>query len=319
MLSAAQISAEALANVIDQSVDCVKLLNVAGDVLWMNTNGLCAMEIDDHTAVYGREWAGLWPEENRALVADSLRSAQAGETVRFEAFCPTAKGTPRWWNVTVSRVTALDGEDIGFLSISRDVSEAEMQRRALAVAAGELRHRLKNTYAMVCGLLNTFAMGNAEHETFAREMNARLIALGTAQSFFTASDAPRDVQVLVEPLVQPFISPACAVDLGGVQSVLVTRGQADAVALIIGELSMNSAKHGALIHGGTLAVTAREDQGALVLNWNEAATQPVRNHSREGGQGLNLISMMVEAHRGTVSTTWESHGPLVEARLPLAT
>lgn len=317
MLAAAQISAEALANVIDQSVDCVKLLNVSGDVLWMNTNGLCAMEIDDHTAIYGREWAGLWPEENRKIVSDSLASAQGGETVRFEAFCPTAKGTPRWWNVTVSRVTGLEGENIGYLSISRDVTEAEMQRRALAVAAGELRHRLKNTYAMVCGLLNTFAMGNAEHETFAREMNARLIALGTAQSFFTASDAPRDVQVLIGPLVEPFVSPACKVDLDGVESVLVTRGLADAVALIIGELAMNSAKHGALCHGGTLAVTAREEDAALVLNWNEAADRPVQAHSREGGQGLNLIAMMVEAHRGTVSTEWESHGPRVEARLPI--
>ena len=106
MLDTANISSEALANVIDQSVDCVKLLNNAGDVLWMNSNGLCAMQIDDPTAVYGRQWAGLWPEENRGLVAASLEAAQRGETIRFEAFCPTAKGSPRWWNVTVSRVSA---------------------------------------------------------------------------------------------------------------------------------------------------------------------------------------------------------------------
>lgn len=318
MLTAAPISAEALANVLDQSVDCVKLLNAAGEVLWMNANGLCAMEIDDAEAVYGREWVGLWPEDNRALVNQSLEVARSGETFRFEAFCPTAKGSERWWNVTVSAVSAPDGQGIGYLSVSRDVTESEMQRRALAVAAGELRHRLKNTYAMVCGLLNTFAMGNPEHEKFAREMNARLIALGTAQSFFTASDVPRDVRELVGPLVQPFVSSSCSVDLDGVQSVLVSRAQADAVALIIGELAMNSAKHGALMHGGTLKITADEDDGNLVLVWNETANTPVKAQTREGGQGLNLIAMMVEAHRGNVTTNWGSHGPVVEARLPIA-
>lgn len=204
MLQAAPISTQALADVINQSVDCVKLVNTAGDVLWMNANGLCAMEIDDHTAIYGRRWSDLWPEENRQTVNDALAQAHSGEPVRFEAFCPTAKGSPRWWNVTVTAVTAPDGADIGYLAISRDVTEGETQRRALGIAADELRHRLKNTYAMVCGMLNTFALGNPEHEAFARAMNVRLMALGTAQSFFMGPDMPRDVKALLPALIQPF-------------------------------------------------------------------------------------------------------------------
>ena len=318
MLTTANVSMEALANVIDQSVDCVKLLNTQGDVLWMNSNGLCAMEIEDVTDVYGRQWADLWPEKNRAMVADALAAAKTGETVRFEAFCPTAKGTSRWWNVTVSCVNAPDGADIGFLSISRDVTEAEMQRRALSIAADELRHRLKNTYAMVCGLLGSLAMGNQENEVFARQMNARLMALSTAQSFFMAPDVPRDLTDLVPALVNPFVTPACDVAIDAIDQVMVSRGQADAIALIVGELAMNSSKHGALAHGGTIAIAAKESDGMLALVWTEASVQPVVGHSREGGQGLNLIELMVEAHRGAVVTQWHTHGPEVRVSLPIS-
>ena len=318
MLQAAPISTQALADVINQSVDCVKLVNTAGDVLWMNANGLCAMEIDDHTAIYGRRWSDLWPQENRQTVNDALAQAQSGDPVRFEAFCPTAKGSPRWWNVTVTAVTAPDGADIGYLAISRDVTEGETQRRALGIAADELRHRLKNTYAMVCGMLNTFALGNSEHEAFARAMNARLMALGTAQSFFMGPDMPRDVKALLPALIQPFADARCTLGLDGVETVLVPRAVADAVALIIVELAMNSDKNGAIHHGGAIEVTARADgDGNLRLAWHETANQEVTSRRREGGQGLDLIAMMVEAHRGSITTRWESHGPVVEAQLPI--
>lgn len=317
MLNTANISSEALANVIDQSVDCVKLLNTKGDVVWMNSNGLCAMEIEDPTGVYGRQWSDLWPEENRSMVADSLAAAEQGETVRFEAFCPTAKGSARYWNVTVSRVTAPDGGNIGYLSISRDVTEAEMQRRALAIAADELRHRLKNTYAMVCGLLSSLAMGNKENEVFARQMNTRLMALSTAQSFFMAPNVPRDLTDLVPALVNPFITPVTEVAIHDIDQVMVSRAEADAVALIVGELAMNSSKHGALAHGGRIALAAKEQSGTLALSWTEVSTQPVAARSREGGQGLRLMKLMIEAHRGSIATEWGTHGPVVEVRMPI--
>jgi two-component sensor histidine kinase len=317
VLKTAAISADALANVIDQSVDCVKLLNMAGDVLWMNSNGLCAMEIDNAEDVYGRPWVGLWPEDSRSIVADSLTSARQGETIRFEAFCPTAKGSPRWWNVTVNGVTTPEGEDIGFLSISRDVTEAELQRRALAIGADELRHRLQNTYAMVCGLLNTLAIGNPDNEAFSRQMNGRLMALSRAQSFFMVPGAQRAVGEFVPLLVEPFVTPICDVCTKQMAKVPVSRAEADAIALVIGELAMNSSKHGALAHGGSIVISADEQEGMLTLTWREESLQPVLAHSRPGGQGLKLIEMMIDAHRGTITTDWGSHGPVSVVRLPL--
>lgn len=314
MLNTAALSAEALAAVLDQSVDCVKLIGRDGSVRWMNSNGLCAMEVDDFDLVRGQLWQSFWPESARALVIDALPAAASGEIVRFDAFCPTAKGTPRWWNVTVSRVTGVAGQDEGFLAISRDVTEAEMGRQAMLIAAAELRHRLKNTYAMIGSLIRGFARGNAEHEAFAQEMQSRLVSLSAAQALFSTQDVPCDIAVLVPALIEPFATPTCAVTMADFCDLSLRQGQADAIALALGELAVNSAKHGALAGCGTIHLTTRVEAGELELVWNERADAPVEARDRSGGQGLVLIERIVKARQGSIAIDWRSHGPVVTLR-----
>ncbi len=107
------LSALALASVLDQSVDCVKLIGLDGTLQYMNGNGLCAMEVDDFCAIEGQPWASLWPEDSRSSILDSMSTANSGATARFRAFCPTAKGDPRWWDVSVSPVTDVEGRQVG--------------------------------------------------------------------------------------------------------------------------------------------------------------------------------------------------------------
>ncbi len=316
MLKHAPVSADALAHVIDQSVDCVKLLGLDGKVMWMNANGLCAMEIDTLAHVAGQPWGSLWPASTRQMIADSLITARNGETVKFNAFCPTAKGKPRWWAVTVTGVTDLDGKASGFLSISRDVTDAEIQRRALLVAAEEMRHRLKNTYAMVGSLLRGFARGNDAHTFFASEMQTRLIALSTAQSLTASPDVPCQIAELIPALIDPFAMPSCTVTTDKLASFLVKQGQADAIALVIGELAVNSAKHGALANGGSVDVSAVVAGSETVIVWTETSEAEVLATARPGGQGLNLIERIVEARSGKIDIVWQSHGPVVTLTFP---
>lgn len=317
MLTVATISAQALARVLDQSVDCVKLIGLEGDVLWMNSNGLCAMEIDDFQDICGRQWDSLWPEESRHLIRNAIAEATTGPTVRFQAACPTARGALRFWHVTVSKVTGTAGEDIGFLAISRDISEAERQRHALAIAAEEMRHRLRNTYAMIGSLLNGFARGDPGNEAFARQMQARLSALSAAQLLFTDANVPCDLAGLIPALVEPFDSPLCKVVMAKVASVVVDRGQADAIALAIGELAVNSAKHGAMAHGGTVDVSAASNGAQVEIVWTEVAQDAITRTARKGGQGLRLIERIVQARDGQIDTRWDSHGPVVTLRFSL--
>ncbi len=122
---------------LESNTDCVKILDTEGHLLYMNHNGLCTLDIDDFDRVKNKQWWELWPEENRGLVQDAVQKAVQGHAAQFEAFCPTAKGTPRWWEVTVSPDVDEEGKVRRLLSISRDITK---QKQAIADLALTLRH-----------------------------------------------------------------------------------------------------------------------------------------------------------------------------------
>ncbi|MBV9930632.1 MAG: EAL domain-containing protein [Alphaproteobacteria bacterium] len=109
-------------SILAASVDCIKILSVDGRIELMNGPGLCAMEIDDFDQLVGQEWAALWPVAGRALVRNAVARARAGAAVRFSAPCPTAKGSPRWWDVIVTPLRDGRGRITRFLAMSRDIT-----------------------------------------------------------------------------------------------------------------------------------------------------------------------------------------------------
>lgn len=128
-----QIEASELFNrtVLESSPDCLKVLDTEGRIQFMNFNGLCHMEIDDFSNFKDKNWWTLWGKENEGLVKESVDKALNGETAQFTAFCPTAKGTPKWWDVLVSPVVK-PGEPVQqIISVSRDVTEQRKSQEAL--------------------------------------------------------------------------------------------------------------------------------------------------------------------------------------------
>ena len=107
----------------ESSPDCVKLLDKAGNILAMNVNGQCVMEIDQFCDIAGLPWAVLWPETSRPMVLAALQEAREVGTGQFKSYCPTAKGTDKWWDVVVASIPQAEGREEHFLSVSRDITE----------------------------------------------------------------------------------------------------------------------------------------------------------------------------------------------------
>lgn len=109
----------------------------------MNYNGRCAMEVDDFDRVCGIPWPELWPGEAHAALHAALAKARGGELGQFVAFCPTAKGTPKWWDVRVTPIHDRHGQLQGFLSVSRDITAlralVDERRRAEMFSEGQKR------------------------------------------------------------------------------------------------------------------------------------------------------------------------------------
>lgn len=136
----------------ESSTDCVKLLDAGGALVAMNRNGLLAMEVADFSAIRGLPWAALWPADSRQRIEDAVAAALAGATSRFQAACPTALGTPKWWDVAVSPVAAPAGNGASIthlLVVSRDVSSsagASRERERLLAELQAANDRLADIF-----------------------------------------------------------------------------------------------------------------------------------------------------------------------------
>jgi diguanylate cyclase (GGDEF)-like protein/PAS domain S-box-containing protein len=120
--------------VLEASADCIKIIDLDGRLTLMNSAGLCALELFDFEEVRGKNWASLWPAGSRATAEAAVAEALSGRVARFSGFCPTAKGTPKWWDVVVSPMVE-SGKTTGLLSISRDITESRRTAERLRQAS----------------------------------------------------------------------------------------------------------------------------------------------------------------------------------------
>ena len=133
-------ASEALSrSMVEASPDCIKTLDLDGRLITVNGPGLCALELDDFSRIDGAPWCELWPEAMRPQVTASIRDAVAGRASQFQGFAPTAKGTPKWWNVVVVPVLGADGRPSAVLASSRDVTGQQLVEAELRASEEQFR------------------------------------------------------------------------------------------------------------------------------------------------------------------------------------
>jgi PAS domain S-box-containing protein len=311
-------SNDMLAAILDQSADCIKVIGPDGTLDFMNRNGRCAMGIDDFARVAGKNWWDLWPVEAQPLIRDAIARARDGDNSRFEAFCPTAKGEPRWWDVSVAPLRDEQGNLQGLISVSRDVSADIRARQLREATAAELKHRLQNAYALTGAIVMATARGLPEREAFAHEIVERLQRLGIAQSLLLDADAlgTPTLDTLVRRLTEPFCGNAAALDISALPDVTLDEAKVRTLALVLGEFSTNSNKYGALGHGGTIAIRGTINGGVLTLHWSETTARPIDATQRDGSTGLTLIRRTLAAHSGSLDIGWRSDGLEITVVMP---
>lgn len=311
-------SNDMLAAVLDQSADCIKVIGPQGTLDFMNRNGRCAMGIDDFAAVAGKNWWDLWPEDAQPMIHAAIAQAREGQSSRFEAFCPTARGEPRWWDVSVAPLRNERGDLKGLISVSRDVSETVRARQLREAGAAEMKHRLYNAYALTGAIVTASARGSPERELFAREIVERLQRLGIAQSLLLDAEAmgTPTLDTLVRRLTEPFCGDSATLEIAPLPDVALDETKVRTLALVLGELSTNSNKYGALGHGGAIAIRGAVTDGALCFHWSETADIAVQTEQRDGSAGLSLIRRAVAAHGGSLDIDWRQDGLDVTVAMP---
>jgi PAS domain S-box-containing protein len=138
-------SEEFVRSILESIPDRVKVLNLQGQVLFMNKPGLSLLEIDDGETINGKHWELLWPAEERAKLRVALEGARTGRNERFVAFSPTSTGEPKWWDVSISAIRGSDGQPVRLLVISRDITASKLAREEIEASTSRLSRMLEST------------------------------------------------------------------------------------------------------------------------------------------------------------------------------
>lgn len=311
-------------HLLDTSLDCVKNVGVDGSLQGMNPDGMCLLEIDDFATVRGTLWWDMWPEPHRLTVQAAVAQALKGNVARFSADCPTAKGTPKHWDVLVSPVYSDSGDVVRLLSVSRDVSREVLLAGERALVASELAHRIKNLFAIVDGIVGLTARTATDTRTFALALRSRISGLGRSLAYiYSGKDAaPSDgsaltVHGLMRELLQPY-----AVE-SGVDVVVsgddhnVSDDAITPIALIVNELATNALKYGALVQAdGSLSISTKLSGDTYELQWIEKGSEEIAAPTSRGF-GTTLVDRTVTIQLGgKVARNWTPRGLELHINLP---
>jgi PAS domain S-box-containing protein len=117
---------------IEDSQDCIKVLDLEGRLVSMNSGGMKILEICDLQPLLGSDWVDFWQDEHREAARKAVQTARSGGVGRFVGFFATTQTkTPKWWDVSVSPVLDAQGKPEMLLASSRDVTAYKRAERAL--------------------------------------------------------------------------------------------------------------------------------------------------------------------------------------------
>jgi PAS domain S-box-containing protein len=314
-------------SILESSPDCIKVMSLDGRLDFFSDGGLCAMEVDDFgRQLRGVEWATLWQPEDQPKVREALAQALAGGTGRFQAALPTLKGTPKWWDVTVSAIRDDSGCPDKLVAISRDITELHRAEEDRQLLVEELDHRLKNLFGIAAGMVSMTARHARTPAEMAAALSGRLMAMSRAHDLIRSAVAARGrggESVSVEGLLQVLLEPHLPSEQDGVHiyGPLVQAGPkaTTSLALVFHELATNAAKYGALsAPQGELEVSWTVDSGHLLLTWRETGSPPIESPPDRKGFGSQLVRLGVTGQLGgSIQHDWQRAGVAVSLVIPL--
>lgn len=119
--------------IVESVEDCLKILTLDGRLSSVSEHGLKLLEIDDFEQLRDTDWLSFWNGADHEKAIRAVEQARSGTSGRFQGYCPTLRGTPKWWDVIISPIRGTSGDPVRLLVVSRDISR---QKRI----EEELRH-----------------------------------------------------------------------------------------------------------------------------------------------------------------------------------
>ncbi|MDF5721023.1 MAG: PAS domain S-box protein [Rhizonema sp. PD37] len=185
-------SEELKQRILHSSNDCIKVLALDAKILYLNTGGQHLLEVDDLALILNSDWTNFWQGENYEQAQAAIAAARMGDLGRFQGYCPTVKGKPKWWDVIVTPIQDASGQVVQLLSISRDITAAkqiEAERQQAEIALREAHVQLES--ALVAGAVYTWRWKINTDRVIVNDAFAHLFAVNPLQA--TTKGLPIDL------------------------------------------------------------------------------------------------------------------------------
>ncbi|WP_298871776.1 PAS domain-containing sensor histidine kinase [uncultured Bradyrhizobium sp.] len=269
----------------------------------------------------GREcWAEIWN-----IIGPQIEYVMSGKgaTWHEDQLVPVTRHGRRedvWWTYSFGPID-LEGEVGGVLVVCRDVTSEHMAREALGLINEELKHRVKNTLAVLSAVAaQTFREPSSKADL--GKYQARLGAFGRAHDLLTAANwAAAPLLDVIDTALIPYRTGEGRFTVSGPPLVVKSR-QALGLSLAIHELATNALKYGALsVANGhvSIAWTAEDQDGGtrFIFVWQELGG-PIASEPSRVGFGSRLISRVLEDDfGGSVDVSYDSTGLVCRLTAPL--
>jgi len=204
----------------------------------------------------------------------------------------------------------------------------DAQAHALAaklqeVVIGELRHRVKNTLAIVTAITSQSLRSANSLEEAAKIISERFYALGVAQDLLIRGHwTGADCRTLIESAVKAFQSKSLDQFKIIGENIPIASGPALSLSMVIHELCTNAVKYGALsVPTGHVSISwmiSNDDPRRFVLKWAEAGGPLVREPDRKSF-GCQLIERALPGQlRGEARLLFHASGLVCEVNIPLS-
>lgn len=308
-----------------------RALHAAGVALWLWTVESDAFAMDEN----GFALWGL-PQTNQVTFEDLSSRIHPADRDRVRAAFNATRAILGAYEIDFR---ILLGEDIRWVSarglgndeglhkgqmsgVFLDVTGRKQAEEGHELLAGEMSHRVKNLLAITAGLTTLTSRSSATVEEMAKELTARLGALGRAHDLVRPLPGHQGRAALLGDLIAVLLAPYD--DSGAfsgrirvsVPRMGVGEQAATALALAIHELATNSLKYGALsVSSGMLDISGSSSESQVRIAWTERGGPTVKPPG-DSGYGSKLLHRSVTGQLGgTLETDWSPEGVVVTLTL----
>lgn len=275
----------------------------------------------------GEAWNGMFhPDDQERAWSRWRHSLRTGEPYEIEYRLRHRSGEYRW---TLGRALAVrneEGQIIRWVGTCTDIHEHKQVAQQNEILSRELSHRIKNIFAVLNGLIGLSAREFPNAKSFARQLQARVAALGRAHDYVrphsedsASHEGPSRLITLLKELLSPY--PALEegrLSIEGDDLPVDDRG-ATPIGLVFHELATNASKYGALSNSeGRVRIVLRREAGQLHLLWEEAGGPPIAAEPKNLGFGSQLTEISVfQQLGGTIERLWRPDGLRVQLIIPI--